>query len=654
MRINKELLKSGSIYFEPSVGYFKVESIDEDHFTIILQDRSESVQRSLADRFSPLTADHHGLGHLLFGEQDDVAKWIDLNPARVAVAALIDLNRRGTVGQIRERIEPLITTRWERWWRTARAQLENTHFVRIRPDRSFRVDQGFEVSDVDDPEPDSLKPGKARLSQAELEEAVDHLISDPAGAKALRLSDFRRVLGVLDERSKIGAVLDDLHLANFVANQLWSLFDLLSDPVERSKVAARAIDLATNHHQELLKDRQRVPQAIGRLPNDNELHTLESFLPELMGVLHNAHLQGRTDEIERIADATLGALLGRWTPGQEPATSTVEQLLVHCIRLRPAAFLRSLLLLNESAKRTLIDRRIIDRVFSRQNLSPLNAKGTWLTCIAEPEFDSEIASSLSHASYTDDSGGSLTQSIAAAIRFQVEAVSSGGGVDLEERMMAALAGSISDENALKIESQIVAQARARSNPGAAARPNSLVEIIVKAISGLTNSQRSTNRRLRSDLKNLSSDISRLDNENNDLKNRLSDLSRESALSVAQGAIDAQRALLRQVANALQFTQAGVARSGDVSRIDNFARIMVELEQYLPLRSRGLLNEQVPYDPENLDWKGDRSHRPAVGESVTIIALGWVWNPKPGTSETLARTWCTADDTNYVQNSRRVK
>ena len=220
--------------------------------------------------------------------------------------------------------------------------------------------------------------------------------------------------------------------------------------------------------------------------------------------------------------------------------------------------------------------------------------------------------------------------------------------------MAALAGSISDENALKIETQIVAQARARFNLGAASRPNSLAEILAKAVSGLTDSQRSTNRRLRSDLKNLSSDISRLDEENNNLKHRLTELSRESALSVAQDTIDAQRDLLRQVANALQFTQAGVARSGDVSRIDNFARIIVELEQYLPLRSRGLFNEQVPYDPEKLDWKGDRSHRPAAGESVTIIALGWVWNPKPGTSETLARAWCMADNINYVQNSRRVK
>ena len=123
-------MKIGSIYFESSVGYFKVESIDEDSITIFLPGRSESVQRSLDDRFSPLTIDDHGLGRLLFDKWDDVAKWTDLNPVRIAIAALLDLNRRGTVAQIRERIEPVITTRWERWWKITRAQLENTPFVR--------------------------------------------------------------------------------------------------------------------------------------------------------------------------------------------------------------------------------------------------------------------------------------------------------------------------------------------------------------------------------------------------------------------------------------------------------------------------------------------------------------------------------------------
>lgn len=160
--------------------------------------------------------------------------------------------------------------------------------------------------------------------------------------------------------------------------------------------------------------------------------------------------------------------------------------------------------------------------------------------------------------------------------------------------------------------------------------------------------------MRSDLNNLTSDISRLDEENRGLKNRLSDLSHESAQSVAQSTIDAQRAVLRQVANALQFTQASVARSGDVFRIDNFATMIGELEQYLPLRSRGQLNEQVPYYPETFEWKGDRSHRPAAGESVTVITLGWVWNPQPGTSETLARAWCTANETDLRRGSGRVK
>ena len=623
-------MESGSIYFESTVGYFKFNSIDQNNILLSLPGESSSNLTDPSDHFAPMTTSANGLGDLLFAEDEKVISWLEANPARVAVAVLIDLGRTGNVAQIRERIKPLLNMNWERWWRTTRPHLENLEFVRTGRNRSFRLDQGFDVSHVVAPDADSTNTRISRLNTKELEQEATKLITKPETIIEIPLSDFRRVIQILGESNRLNAIFEDLQTRDFNSAQLWSLFDYSNEPAEQAKAAARAIELAVGHDQ-------KPPR---HLPNQNDLKTLKNFLPKISSALLGIQHQVHSTEIERIESATLSSLLGNRKEDHESATTIIEDLLVTCIRLRPETFLESLLEMHESEKDRLFERRIIEGIFSTKHISSIQARGIWLSYIADRRFDIKIASRISDASFDKESN--RTQSIAAAQEFNL-LVTAGADSDkeasLDSKMMAALAGGIDDKNAQEIEKDIIGQARASINSSTALRGNSLVEIIVKAINSRTHSQRETNRLLRSDYKNLTANVQTLQQENKDLRNRLSDLSRESARSIAQAKINSQRELLRQVANALQFAQNSVNRSEDASSIGNFSRTLTELEQYLPIRSNGQINKSIPFDPGNLDWKGNRSDRPLPGDPVTIVAQGWGWSPQPRSYEILARPWC---------------
>jgi len=628
--IKKTEMESGSIYFEATVGYFKFNSLDQKNIQVSLPDQSSLNVTDPSDRFAPITTSANGLGDLLFAEEEKVISWLEANPARVAVAGLIDLGRSGNVAQIRERIKPLLNMTWERWWRKTRPHLENLEFVRTGRNRSFRLDQGFDVSHVVAPDADSTNTRTSRLNTKELEQEAIKLLTEPETIIEIPLSDFRRVIQILGESNRLNAIFEDLQTRDFNSAQLWALFDYSNEPAEQAKAAARAIELAVGHDQ-------KPPR---HLPNQNDLKIFKNFLPKISSVLLDIQHQVHSTEIERIESATLSSLLGDRAEDHESATAIIEDLLVTCIRLRPETFLESLLEMHESEKDRLFEQRIIEGIFSTKHISSIQARGIWLSYIADRRFDIKIASRISDASFDKES--SRTQSIAAAQEFNLRVTAQADSdreASLDSKMMAALAGGIDDKNAQEIEKDIIGQARASMNSSTARRANSLVEIIVKAITSRTRSMGETNRLLRSDNKNLTTSLLTLKEENSDLRNRLSHLSKESVQSIAQAKVDSQRELLRQVANALQFAQYSVHRSGDASRIENFSRTLAELEQYLPMRSNGIMNKSIPFDPGNLDWKGNRSNRPLPEDPVTIVAQGWQWNPHPSSYEILARPWC---------------
>jgi len=625
------------IYWAPKIGYFALED-DLDGEVWILRSSGDRANTSkVGEPAQSVQAAADGLGVLSFLEKDNLADWQIESPAKLVIAALIDLQRRGSITQIKERIESTIDVNWDRWWRGARAQLTEIPFVRFRPNRTIGIDHGFGVKDVPD---DGQVEGKRKaMSITDIEEISKSLARGAGLGDELALSDFRRLVRLLISSDSLDLLLVEPGMGSLNADQLWSIFDQSEDPVVQATVSSRAIVSTLARPESAKLDANNQDIVRGSIPKPHDQKTLGNFLPRVLECHRSAVQSGNDSGLRQIITAALRTLLIQAAPEDIPGVRMVENLIVNCLRLQPDTLAESLLNLSTDDQFQFVDQSIADRLFGPRKLSRQLAAGIWAAYVLNERRNTAVADRLSRAAFAEDNVGTITRLTTAIVQHQSSNLDL-NFVDPTTLLLVGVSGAMNQEAASALEHQFIGNANSVLRSGNLPSGNSLAELITRAIVSISSSQRSTNRRLRSDLNNLAADISRLDKENVGLRNRLSDLSRESAQSVAHANIDAQRRILKQVADALQFAQTSVGQSGDATRIGLFSRTLAEIEQYLPIRSRGLVNDRLPFDPEKLAWKGDRSKRPASGDPVTIIAQGWEWDPQPRTSEMLARAWCT--------------